>query len=138
MAASWSWSAYGILKPGTPLLEIRYVCSDAVTKLDTAFGPCWHRYNHDGYGQREDGGPFEGWGRGQAWPLLTGERGHYELAAGRDALPYIRAMERFATKTALLPEQIWDEPDRPDIFMYLGQPTGGAMPLCWLTRNTSS
>lgn len=122
---------YGILKAGSPLLEDSLRVLDAVLKVDTPFGPCWHRYNHDGYGQKEDGGPFDGWGRGQAWPLLTGERGHYELAAGRDVLPYIRAMEGFATKTALLPEQIWDEPDRPDIFMYLGQPTGGAMPLCW-------
>ena len=31
-------------------------------------------------------------GRGRAWPLLTGERGHYELAAGHDPLPYLEAM----------------------------------------------
>ena len=28
---------------------------DAVLKVDTPAGPCWHRYNHDGYGQRADG-----------------------------------------------------------------------------------
>ena len=104
---------------------------DAVLKVDTPDGPCWRRYNNDGYGQREDGGPFTGFGKGRAWPLLTGERGHYELAAGRDPGPYLRAMERFASPTGLLPEQVWDEPDRPDLHMYLGRPTGSARPLMW-------
>jgi glucoamylase len=104
---------------------------DAMLKVETPFGPCWRRYNHDGYGQREDGGPYQGWGKGRAWPLLTGERGHYELAAGRDVRPYLRAMEGFATTAGLLPEQVWDEPDRPEARMYLGRPTGAAMPLMW-------
>ena len=104
---------------------------DAVLKVDTPFGPCWHRYNNDGYGQREDGGPFTSGGQGRAWPLLTGERGHYELAAGHDVKPFIRAMEGFGSATGLLPEQVWDQPDRPQIYMYLGRPTGSAMPLMW-------
>jgi len=33
--------------------------------------------------------PFEGTGRGRGWPLLTGERGHYELVAGNDPTPYL-------------------------------------------------
>jgi hypothetical protein len=37
----------------------------------------------DGYGEHADGRPFDGTGIGRAWPLLTGERAHYELAAGR-------------------------------------------------------
>ena len=80
-------------------------------------GPVWHRYNHDGYGQREDGGPYTGWGKGRAWPLLTGERAHFELAAGRDIKPFIRAIEGFASATGLLPEQVWDEPDKPGKFI---------------------
>lgn len=122
---------YGLRKPGDPLIEDSLQVVDAVLKVDTPFGPCWHRYNHDGYGQRPDGGPFEGWGKGRAWPLLTGERGHYELAAGRDVRPYIRAMEGFASRGGLLPEQVWDEADRPEIKMYLGRPAGSAMPLMW-------
>ena len=122
---------YGIRQPGDPLIEDSLRVVDAVLKVDTPFGPCWRRYNHDGYGQRQDGGPFEGWGRGRAWPLLTGERGHYELAAGRDVQPFLRAMEGFATATGLLAEQIWDEPDQPKAHMHLGRPTGSAMPLAW-------
>ncbi len=122
---------YGIRKPDDPLIEDSLRVVDAVLKVDTPFGPCWHRYNHDGYGQREDGGPFQGWGKGRAWPLLTGERGHYELAAKHDVSPFIRAMEGFASPTGLLPEQVWDEPDRPEVHMSLGRPTGSAMPLMW-------
>src|SRR5262249_51150124 len=82
-------------------------------------------------GQHEAGGPLGGWGTGRAWPLLTGERGHYELAAGRDVVPFLKAMERFATVAGLLPEQVWDRPDLPGARMYLGRPTGSPMPLMW-------
>jgi glucoamylase len=122
---------YGIRKPGDPLIEDSLKVIDAVLKTDFPAGPCWQRYTHDGYGQRDDGGPFEGWGRGRPWPLLTGERGHYELAAGRDVRPYLGAMERFATQTRLLPEQIWNLPDRLEELLYYGRPTGAAMPLMW-------
>jgi glucoamylase len=122
---------YGVRQPGGPLFENSLRVIDALLKVDTPHGPCWRRYNHDGYGQQRDGGPFESFGYGHAWPLLTGERGHYELACGRDANLYLSAMERFATSTHLLPEQVWSLPDRPDRHMRLGGPTGGAMPLCW-------
>ncbi|MGB8985585.1 MAG: glycoside hydrolase family 15 protein [Candidatus Sulfotelmatobacter sp.] len=122
---------YGIRKPDDPVIANSLNVIDAVLKVDTPVGPVWHRYNHDGYGQREDGGPYAGWGKGRAWPLLTGERAHFELAAGRDVKPLIRAIEGFASATGLLPEQVWDEQDRPDTFMFLGRPTGSAMPLMW-------
>ena len=47
--------------------------------LTTPRGQFWHRYNHDGYGETPDGGPFPGAGNtGRLWPLLAGERGEYE------------------------------------------------------------
>jgi|GEM_PF-1025488 len=122
---------YGIHKAGGPLIEDSLEVIDAILKVNTPFGPCWRRYNHDGYGQRADGGPYKGWGKGRAWPLLTGERAHYDLASGRDVKPYIQALERFASKGGMLPEQVWDEPDRPEWGMYLGRSTGSAMPLMW-------
>jgi glucoamylase len=100
---------YGIRKAGDSLIEDSLRVVDATLKVDFPSGPCWRRYNHDGYGQRDDGGPFIGRGTGRPWPLLTGERGHYELAAGRDPGPYLRTMENFVTATRLLPEQIWDQ-----------------------------
>ena len=47
---------YGIRKPGDPLIEDSLRVVDAVLKVDTPFGPCWRRYNHDGYGQRRTAG----------------------------------------------------------------------------------
>jgi glucoamylase len=68
---------------------------------------------------------------GRVWPLLTGERGHCELAAGNRTEKCIRTIEGLASNTGLLPEQSWDETDRPEIYGWLGKPTGSAMPLMW-------
>jgi glucoamylase len=122
---------HGVRRPDDPIIVDSLKVVDAVLKVETPFGPCWRRYNHDGYGQREDGGAFVGWGQGRAWPLLTGERGHYELAAEHDTKPFLRAMESFASATGLLPEQVWDGRDQPQVYMYCGRPTGSAMPLMW-------
>jgi glucoamylase len=104
---------------------------DAVLKAETPCGPSWRRYNHDGYGQKANGEAFDGTGVGRAWPLLTGERAHYEIAAGNDVSLYINAMECFANAGAMLPEQVWDTVDISERLMYCGRPTGSAMPLVW-------
>jgi glucoamylase len=122
---------YGVRRPGDRLIEDSLAVVDARLKVETPRGPCWHRYDHDGYGQRAEGLGFRSFGVGRAWPLLTGERGHYELAAGRDPAPYVKALEAFAGSSGLMPEQVWDEPDRPESKLYLGEPTGAAMPLLW-------
>ncbi|MGH9522747.1 MAG: glycoside hydrolase family 15 protein [Terriglobales bacterium] len=122
---------YGVRAGGDPIMEESLKVIDAVLKVDTPKGPCWRRYNHDGYGQKADGHGYDGSGVGRAWPLLTGERGHYELAAGRAARPYIEAMERFAIGVGLIPEQVWDEPTGPTSYLTLGGPTGAATPLLW-------
>jgi glucoamylase len=122
---------YGIRSPGDPNIVGTIKVIDAVIKTDTPEGPTWHRYNHDGYGQGHNGAPFTQYGVGRVWPLLTGERGHYELAAGNSTEKYVRTMEGLASNTGLLPEQAWDEVDRPEIYEWLGKPTGSAMPLMW-------
>ncbi len=122
---------YGVRRAGDPLVEDSLRVVDALLKVETPNGPCWRRYNEDGYGERPDGSAFRGWGKGRAWPLLAGERGHYELAAGRDAIPYVRSIERFAMRGRLIPEQVWDEDDLPERGLRRGHATGGAMPLMW-------
>jgi glucoamylase len=122
---------YGIRRADDPLIIDSLKVVDHVLKVELPEGPCWRRYNHDGYGQRKDGGPYEGWGQGRAWPLLTGERGHYELAAGRDPKVYITAMERFASVGGMLPEQVWDRDDMPEQELYKGKSAGSAQPLVW-------
>jgi len=123
---------YGIRPGGDALVEDSLRVVDAVLKVQTPGGPTWRRYNHDGYGQGPEGQPYTGAGRGRGWPLLTGERGHYELSAGRSPQVYIRAMEAFANGAGLLPEQVWDEETaRPELGLFFGRPTGSAMPLMW-------
>jgi glucoamylase len=122
---------YGIRRPDDPLIIDSLKVVDHVLKIDTPYGPCWRRYNHDGYGQRKDGGPFMGWGQGRAWPILTGERAHYELAAGNNVTPYITALEHFSSIGSMLPEQIWDYADLPSEEMYFGRSAGSAQPLVW-------
>lgn len=122
---------YGLRRADDPLIRASVTVLDTVLKVDTPLGPVWRRYNHDGYGQRDDGGPYAEWGVGRAWPLLTGERGMYELALGEDPAPYLRALERFATPTGLLTEQVWDAAPLPGVHLELGRPTEAAMPLVW-------
>jgi glucoamylase len=106
---------------------------DALLKVETPEGPVWHRYNGDGYGEHEDGEPFDGTGIGRAWPLLTGERAHFELAAdrGEEARRLQTSLESFAGAEGLLPEQIWDATDLPERELFFGRPSGSAMPLVW-------
>ena len=122
---------YGIYPADHPLIVDSVKVIDSVLKVDTEFGPVWRRYNNDGYGQQADGSPFVTYGVGRPWPLLTGERAHYELAAGKDVSLYIKALEAFASPTGPIPEQVWDEEDNSDFHLKKGRPTGSAMPLAW-------
>jgi glucoamylase len=122
---------FGIRDAKNSIIRDSIEVIDRVLKYNLPQGPGWRRYNHDGYGQKEDGSAFDGTGVGRCWPILTGERGHYELAAGRDPMPFITAMEEFANPGGMLTEQLWDTADLPDAHMKRGFPTGAAMPLCW-------
>ncbi|MEB8535576.1 glycoside hydrolase family 15 protein, partial [Acidithiobacillus ferriphilus] len=122
---------YGLRSADDPHIVASVKVMDGVLKTDTPSGPVWHRYNGDGYGEHADGSPFDGTGIGRGWPLLVGERGHYALAAGEDALPYINAMVAMTGKGGLLPEQVWDATPIPEKGLFPGHPSGSAMPLVW-------
>lgn len=104
---------------------------DRLLKVTTPSGSAWRRYNGDGYGEHDDGRPYDGTGCGRPWPLLTGERGHFELAAGRDPLPNLEAMAAMGSAGGMLPEQVWDQAAIPPRRLRPGRPTGAAMPLAW-------
>ena len=72
-------------------------------------------------------------GIGRVWPLLTGERAHFELAAGRveNAEQLLATMESFANEGSLISEQVWDSPDIAERELRFGHPSGSAMPLVW-------
>jgi glucoamylase len=107
---------------------------DKLIKQQTPHGPGWYRYNHDAYGETDDGGNYDGRnGRGRLWSLLTGERGEYELARGRRlaARKHLDAMMGFANDGMMIPEQIWDPSESPGPHFRLGEGTGSATPLAW-------
>ncbi|WP_198680526.1 glycoside hydrolase family 15 protein [Lentzea terrae] len=88
----------------------------------------WHRFTQDGYGETADGRPWNiNWPTptrtyGRLWPLLTGERGEYELLLGQKAGAAKRLNEiaKTANSGRMLPEQVWD-----------GRGTTSATPLAW-------
>jgi glucoamylase len=121
----------GIRDPQDPRILKTLSVYDTLCRKETRCGPVWLRYNGDGYGESDEGIPFTGTGQGRPWPLLTGERGHYELAAGRDPLPAIRTMECSSGSTGLIPEQVWDGKDLPERGLSNGTGTGSATPLAW-------
>ncbi|MBB4569717.1 glucan 1,4-alpha-glucosidase [Rhizobium leucaenae] len=124
---------FGLRAADDPRIVGTVKAIDSELRRDLPAGPYWYRYNDDGYGERIGGAPFSGSGVGRLWPLLTGERAHYELAAGRrdEAQRLLAALEASASEGGLLPEQIWDSDDVPERELFLGRPSGSAMPLVW-------
>jgi glucoamylase len=122
---------FGLRSADDPLIRGSVVLADAFLRTDTPNGPVWHRYRQDGYGEHEDGHAYDGTGIGRGWPLLTGERGHYELCAGNDPLPYLAAMAAMASPGGMIPEQVWDTDPIPARRLVLGEASGSAMPLVW-------
>jgi glucoamylase len=106
---------------------------DATLRTETSTGPVWHRYTHDGYGETPDGGPFLDAGIGRGWPLLAGERAHYEIAAGQldEAKFLLGVMGTQTSPGGMIPEQVWDAEDIPHHELYNGHPSGSGMPLVW-------
>lgn len=124
---------FGLRAPNDPKILNTIKVIDALLKVKLPQGNCWYRYNDDGYGEHADGSPFDGTGIGRLWPLLAGERAHYELAAGNraGAQELLLSVERSTNGSRLLPEQVWDTSDIPDRELFLGKPSGSACPLVW-------
>lgn len=124
---------FGLRAPDDPRIVNTVKVVDALLRAKLPQGSCWYRYNGDGYGEHEDGSPFDGTGVGRPWPLLAGERAHYELARGNadTAENLLLAMELSTLGGRLIPEQVWDEADIPERELFRGKPTGSACPLVW-------
>jgi glucoamylase len=124
---------FGLRSPDDPRILNTIKVIDALLRIRLPQGACWYRYNDDGYGEHADGGPFNGTGIGRPWPLLAGERAHYELAAGNisGAQELLRSVEFSTNGSRLLPEQVWDGPDIAERELFFGKPSGSACPLVW-------
>ena len=123
----------GIRSADDPLIARSLSIVDRQIRVETPNGPAWYRYNHDGYGEKPDGRGYDGTGVGRLWPLLTGERGEYEVANGRAGLSFLQTMANTANDGYMIPEQVWDEPQpAPAPYGYQpGKATGSASPLAW-------
>lgn len=106
----------------------------------TSNGPFWHRSSFDGYGEMRDGSQWEpvdpgsGLTLGRGWPLLTGERGEYALAAGGSGGLYLDTMARSADEHSyFMAEQVWDHrpPAGSAPRFEPGENTFSATPLAW-------
>jgi glucan 1,4-alpha-glucosidase len=127
-----------LVRLGVKAPDDRYIAeslpeTDASLATDTPSGTVWRRYTFDGYGEKTTGAPwqFNSITVGRPWPILAGERGEYEVANGRDGLPFLQTMANTANDGYMIPEQVWDQPD-PTTFGYqFGKATGSASPLAW-------
>ncbi|MBS1604518.1 MAG: glucan 1,4-alpha-glucosidase [Bacteroidetes bacterium] len=123
---------FGLRRADDPRILDTIRVIDSQLRRDLPEGPCWRRFTYDGYGETDTGDPLGEFGTGRCWPLLTGERAHYEIAAGhfKEASKLLKAMESFS-HNGLFPEQVWDAADIPEKDLYRGRYTGSAMPLTW-------
>jgi glucoamylase len=124
---------FGLRAPDDPRMVNTIKVVDELLRVKLPQGPGWYRYNGDGYGEHEDGSPYDGTGIGRPWPLLAGERAHYELAAGRaaSAEALLGVMENSTGSSRLIPEQVWDTTDIPERELFSGKGSGSACPLVW-------
>ncbi len=147
----------GIKSPDDPLIAKSVKVIDEVIKVNTPNGEAFYRYNHDGYGEMDDGRRWN-WdgkytGKGRLWVLLSGERGQYELALANigknivlegnyvkdlfSAKSRLNAMQKFANNGLMIPEQVWDKKEVPEADsqfspnLQFGEGTGSATPLAW-------
>jgi glucoamylase len=124
---------FGLRAADDPRIVNTVKVIDSMLRTEASTGPIWHRYNRDGYGEHSNGDPFNGTGIGRGWPLLAGERAHYELAKGNieEARKLLKVMEAQTGPGGLIPEQVWDTVDIPEKNLFNGHPSGSAMPLVW-------
>jgi glucan 1,4-alpha-glucosidase len=112
---------------------------DDTIRVDVDPTAAFYRYNGDGYGERSTGDPGAPWavtnqGNGRLWPLLTGERGEYELHLDEPTLPpehCLRTIQRLANSGRMLPEQVWDRKHSTEYGWEFAEGTGSATPLAW-------
>ena len=158
----------GILPASDRDVRASLAIVDQVIRRSTPSGFGYYRYgtdaagSEDGYGDcfvadstdcAPDGKPWPGpnsgsgpvnQGSGHLWPVLGGERGEYDVAAGdvHGAQALLSAMARMTSGGYLEPEQAWEDqaipaspfgsdPTTASIGFTPGQPAGSASPLTW-------
>ncbi|MBV9941616.1 MAG: hypothetical protein JO262_05735 [Solirubrobacterales bacterium] len=159
----------GVLPASDPDVETSLGVINSVIEVTTASGPGFYRYgtstpgSEDGYGDCHvpdptnctiEGKPWPTFdpgansgnvGSGHLWPVLGGERGEYDIAAGMPAgaTTLLNAMRNMTSGQGLEPEQVWENPQSvppspfgtdptvASIGFVDGKPAGSASPLTW-------
>jgi glucoamylase len=152
----------GVLPATDPDIEASVGVVDNTIEASTPSGVGFYRYgtsaadgSADGYGDCYQpsqtscttiGAPWAptGVGTGHLWPVLSGERGEYDVAAGEDgsASSLLTSMRNMTSGQGLEPEQAWEDPDlaaspfgsdpsTASIGFTDGKPAGSASPLTW-------
>ena len=103
----------GVKPPNDPTIAMSLATYDNVIGETVGANlTAWFRYNFDGYGETNDGGPFRttARGRGRLWPIFDAERGNYAIAAsgsGAAGAPYLSALKTLSTPQGFISEQVW-------------------------------
>jgi glucoamylase len=151
----------GVLPASDPTVRSSLGVVDQVVERQTPSGPGFYRYgtsaqgSEDGYGDcfepdptncSPTGAPWPTTNRGSGhlWPVLGGERGEYDIAAGSGAAAgtLLSAMASMTSGQYLEPEQAWEDPPiapspfgsdpgTASIGFTPGHPAGSASPLTW-------
>jgi glucan 1,4-alpha-glucosidase len=158
----------GVLPANDPDIQASIKIVDDTIERTTNNGSGFYRYGTtptesvDGYGDcfqpsgsscTLDGKPWptpdpvtgqSNTGTGHLWPVLSSERGEYDVASGdgSDASSLLTAMRKMTSGQGLEPEQVWEDPDLAaspfgtdptlaSIGFVNGQPAGSASPLTW-------
>jgi glucoamylase len=151
----------GVLPADDPVIENSVSVVDKVIERPTSNGPGFYRYgtnpheSADGYGDcfqpslstcqiQGEPWPTTNNGTGHLWPVLSGERGEYDIANSdrADASALLSAIAKMTSGDYLEPEQVWENADLPaspfgsdpttaSIGFKNGQPVGSASPLTW-------
>jgi glucoamylase len=152
----------GILPATDPDIEASVAVVDNQISVNTPSGLGYYRYgtsaadgSADGYGDcyqpsqtscttNGEPWPTTDTGTGHLWPVLDGEHGEYEIAAGdtSSARTLLTTMRNMTSGVGLEPEQAWEDPDlaaspygsdptTASIGFVDGKPAGSASPLTW-------
>jgi glucoamylase len=151
----------GVLSPNDPTVKSSLTVVDDILERSTPSGVGFYRYginateSVDGYGDcfqpsgsncTTPGAPWPptNTGTGHLWPVLSGERGEYELAAAdpSSARSLLQSMQNMQSGQGLEPEQAWEDPNlaaspfgtdpaTASIGFTDGAAAGSASPLTW-------
>jgi glucoamylase len=122
----------GVKSPSATDITNSIAVVNSQIQVTTPEGPVWHRYSFDGYGETSSGADYTGSGVGNPWPVLTGERGEYDVADGNltAAQSMLTTMAGAANSGHQISEQVWGGTTGTGGFTF-GQPDNSSTPLMW-------